>query len=192
MIVWAGVLAAGRGSRLGGRPKALLSVGGRTFLEAVAACAREGGADAVAVVLGHHAELVEPLAARVCDKVVRNPAPERGMASSARVVAETLPLGAAMLLWPVDVPFVRPFTIERLIAAAAAAPDRVVVPVHGEPGHPPLLPPFAVDVLRTMPFDARLDRYIEERCGPLLSLGVDDPGVARDVDEVDDIERPSE
>jgi CTP:molybdopterin cytidylyltransferase MocA len=185
--VWAGVLAAGMGRRLGGRPKALLELGGRTFLETIARSAREGGAAGVAVVLGHLADEVRPLATVVCDGVALNPAPERGMGSSAGVLARALPPGAAMLLWPVDVPAVRPATVRALIERAAACPGRVVVPVHRGLGHPPLLPPVVVAALRDIRDTDRLDRFIEAAGGAPLELAVDDPAVERDVDRPEDL-----
>lgn len=190
VAVWAGVLAAGQGSRLGGRPKALLELGGRSFLEAVAGTAREGGAAGVAIVLGYHAAAVRPEATRLCDLVAVNPAPDRGMGSSARALAAALPPGVAMLLWPVDVPGVRVATVQALIARAAAAPGRVIVPVcDGGRGHPPLLPPAVVAALRDLPDDERLDLYIAAAGGAPLELDVDDPGVGRDVDRPEDLAR---
>jgi molybdenum cofactor cytidylyltransferase len=190
--VWAGVLAAGAGSRLGGRPKALLELhaagaGATTFLEAIARSARAGGAAGVAVVLGHHADAVRPLAARVCDLVVVNADPDRGMGSSARVVAAAMPPGAAMLLWPVDVPAVRPATVRALIAQATATPGRVIVPVARGPGHPPLLPPGVVEALALLPDEERLDRFVA--AAPAVRLAVDDPGVECDVDVAADLDR---
>lgn len=188
--VWAGVLAAGQGSRLGGRPKALLELGGRSFLEVIASTAREGGAAGVAIVLGHHAREVRPAARRFCDLVALNPAPDRGMGSSASVLAAALPPGAAMLLWPVDVPDPRAATVRALIERAATAPGRVIVPAHhGRRGHPPLLPPAVVAALRDLPDGARLDRFVEAAGGAPLELAVDDPGVARDVDRPEDLVR---
>ena len=189
MIVWAGVLAAGRGSRLGGRPKALLVVGRQTFLETIARTARDGGVVAVAVVLGAHGELVEPVARACCDAVVTNPAPERGMASSAQVVARALPPEASMLLWPVDTPLVTPATVQTLIEASRINADRVIIPVHGGRGHPPLLPPHVVEALRTMEHDARLDHTIESAGGPPVLVDVDDSGVTFDVDIEADLAR---
>jgi nicotine blue oxidoreductase len=188
--VWAGVLSAGQGSRLGGRPKALLELGGRAFLEVVAATAREGGAAGVAIVLGHHAAEVRPLASRCCDVVALNPDPDRGMGSSARALAAALPPDVAMLLWPVDVPGVRAATVRALVEAAATAPGRVIVPAcEGRRGHPPLLPPAVVAALREMPDGERLDRFIEATGGATLELDVDDPGVGRDVDHPSDLAR---
>jgi CTP:molybdopterin cytidylyltransferase MocA len=88
------ILAAGSGKRLGGAAKALLRIdrtptasevtsSDRTFLEAIVATAREVGCDEVVVVVGppygiEVAEHARALGARV----VTNPDPARGMASS--------------------------------------------------------------------------------------------------------------
>jgi len=112
--VWAGVLAAGAGRRLGGIPKALLRRRGLTFLETIASVARRGGASGVAVVLGHHAAIVGELASQVSDRLAYNPAPDRGMGSSARELSRVVPEGVALLLWPVDTPAITEETVRRL------------------------------------------------------------------------------
>lgn len=187
--VWAGILAAGAGRRLGGRPKALLRWRGRTFLERIAETARRGGAAGVAVVLGHHAEQIDELARAVCDVVVRNPDPDRGMGSSARELARAVPPGAALLIWPVDTPAVRADTVRALIETARARPGQVVTPTYDElDGHPPLLPPELVAALRGIGDGERLDRFIALRGGRPVEVNRDDPGVARDIDLPGDLD----
>ena len=191
VAVWAAVLAAGAGRRMGGRAKALLPLAGGTFLEAVVAAARGGGVDGVVVVVGHHAEQVEPLAREVADRVARNPAPDRGMGTSIREAARAVPDGAALLVWPVDVPAVRPATVAAVLAAAKRTPGRTVVPVHrgSSGGHPTLLPPRLLEKVRALDETERLDRLVEADDPPPLRLEVDDPGVSRDVDRVEDLVR---
>ncbi len=188
--VWAGVLAAGEGRRMGSQPKALLEIGARTFLETIATTARQGGAAGVAVVVGYHAAAVEPLARELCDVVVHNPTPERGMASSARALAAALPPDTAMLLWPVDMPAIGADTVRAVIAAAAASPGRCVTPTTGDdaPGHPPFLPPALVADIAALGDEQRLDHFIAARCGEPVAVHVDDPGILRDVDSPPDLE----
>jgi nicotine blue oxidoreductase len=187
--VWAGVLAAGAGRRLGGRPKATLDFRGTTFLETIVRTARRAGVAGVAVVLGHHARDVRGLAASLCDRVADNPDPDRGMGSSARVLAGVVPDGAALLLWPVDMPAVRTETIAALIEVGRLRPDNLVVPTTGgRAGHPPLLPPRLVDALRRLGDDERLDVFVARLGGAPCTVLVDDPGVVRDVDHTDDLD----
>jgi molybdenum cofactor cytidylyltransferase len=173
---------------MGGRAKALLAVEGRTFLETIVDTARRGGVDGVAVVVGHHAEEVEPEARRLADLVFTNRDPDRGMGSSAREAARALPEGAAMLLWPVDMPMARRETVSALLTAAADTPDRVVSPVRGvgEGGHPVVVPAAVVDAIRAMPADARVDRLLAAHGTPRL-VEVDDPGIYRDFDAPSDL-----
>lgn len=189
MNVWVGVLAAGEGRRMGSRPKALLEWRGKTFLSNIAESAREAGVQGIAAVLGYHARRVEPLASKVCDVVVLNPDAERGMGSSARALAAGLPDGASMLLWPVDIPHIRPQTVREIIAAAAEAPDRLIIPVYNKRGHPPLLPPRVVESLRALPDDNRLDLFLKETAGSPLLLSVNDPAVEQDVDSPSDLKQ---
>src|SRR5262245_58361140 len=77
------ILAAGAGTRLGGVAKALLAIGGRTFLARIVAAAREVGTeDIVVVVASPHGDAVAAAARELGARVVVNPLPERGMASS--------------------------------------------------------------------------------------------------------------
>jgi CTP:molybdopterin cytidylyltransferase MocA len=135
------ILAAGAGTRMGGVAKALLRRGDRSFLATIAATAREVGlVDAVVVVGPPYRDAVAAEAAAVGLRVVDNPRPERGMASS-------IALGFAALvdsdvdaawLWPVDHPDVAAASLRALVAALA---DREVArPVVGDRGgHPPLV-----------------------------------------------------
>jgi molybdenum cofactor cytidylyltransferase len=128
------ILAAGRGERLGGVAKALLPLGGTTYLGAIVATARAAGAEAPVVVVAapFGAEVAE--AARALGaEVVENPAPERGMGSSVGVGFGALAHGTRALLWPVDHPRV---TLDSVRALLAVDADVVVPRVGGRGGHP--------------------------------------------------------
>jgi molybdenum cofactor cytidylyltransferase len=72
--VGAVLLAAGAGSRLGGRPKALLELGGVPLILRQLIALSGAGVDEVAVVLGHHADAVEAAVRHFPITLVRNPA----------------------------------------------------------------------------------------------------------------------
>ena len=86
------ILAAGRASRMGGRPKVLLSWEGRTLVtRAVETAGSLQASGPVIVVIGHEAERVKAELDRAGAAggfprilVVRNPCPEEGMGSSLR------------------------------------------------------------------------------------------------------------
>ena len=116
-------------------------------LEGLARLFRQSGIEHIAVVTGWHAESIEPAARALGLAVVRNPRPEDGMFSSVFTGLSALAGGDAalaetpVLVQPVDVPLVRPMTIQALLEAHAADPESVLVPTFaGQEGHPPLLP----------------------------------------------------
>ena len=153
------ILAAGRAERMG-RVKALLPLplpGGGAACSALAAVARlyrACGLEDILVVSGFYAAAVEAEAGVLGLAAARNPAPEEGMFSSVRTGLAALARrhpGRPVFVHPVDVPLVRPLTVQALLAAAreAAATDAatsppVFVPVFaGREGHPPLIPAAA-------------------------------------------------
>ena len=132
------VLAAGAGRRIGG-PKALLPIGGTTFLARVARALDRPGVAAVVAVIGHGARRVvaDPGLPREVALVV-NPRPDDGMLGSVILGIDAAEArGAeAVLLHPVDHPFVSPATTD-LVLAALAAGARIAVPSYaGRRGHP--------------------------------------------------------
>ncbi len=105
------------------------------------------GIEHISVVTGWHAAHIEPAAQALGLAVARNPRPEDGMFSSVCAGLSALAGGdpalaeTPVLVQPVDVPLVRPMTIQALLEAHAADPENVLVPTFaGQEGHPPLLP----------------------------------------------------
>ncbi|MCU0813651.1 MAG: nucleotidyltransferase family protein [Burkholderiaceae bacterium] len=140
LVVGAVVLAAGAGSRLGGRPKCLLELGGVPLIRRTLIALSGAGIDEVVVVLGHHADLIEPVVAPFPVTLVRNPDPDAGQVSSQRIG-----LGAlagkldSVLVALADQPLVNAQDITALIGAYKKRSEgtSVVFPqVNGEPGNP--------------------------------------------------------
>ena len=90
MTVGAVLLAAGAGARLGGRPKALLELGGVPLILRQLIALSGAGVDEVVVVLGHHADAVEAAVRAFPITLVHNPAPDDGQASSVRIGLQAL------------------------------------------------------------------------------------------------------
>ena len=153
------ILAAGQSSRMG-KVKALLPLPGGAgrecpALEGLARLFHTVGIEHISVVTGWHADSVEQAAQRIGLAVVRNPRPEDGMFSSVCVGLQALADGnsalpqAPVLVLPVDVPLVRPMTVQALLEAHDVDPESVLVPVFADAeGHPPLLPASHLDHIR--------------------------------------------
>ena len=140
LVVGAVLLAAGEGARMGGRPKSLLELGGVPLIRRQLIALSGAGIDEVVVVLGHHAELIEPMVQDFPVTLVRNPRPDDGQVSSLRIgLAALAGKLDAVLVALADQPLINAQDITSLIAAYKKRPEgtSVVVPtVAGEPGNP--------------------------------------------------------
>lgn len=145
--VGAVLLAAGTGERLGGRPKALLELGGVPLVMRQLIALSGAGVDEVAVVLGHHGDAIEAAVRPFPITLVRNPDPGAGQASSLRVGLQALsPRLDAVIVALADQPLIDAPDIVALIGAFKKRGDAaMVVPrVRGEdgslsPGNPVML-----------------------------------------------------
>ncbi|MBP9088923.1 MAG: NTP transferase domain-containing protein, partial [Kofleriaceae bacterium] len=117
------IVAAGQGARLGGVAKALLPLGAETFLQAILRTAQAAGVTSAVVVVAEPFAAEVAAHARACGAtVVRNPAPQRGMASSIALGFAALSHSPATMtgawLWPVDHAWVSAATLHNVRAAA--------------------------------------------------------------------------
>ena len=148
VVIGAVLLAAGSGSRLGHKPKSLLELGGVPLIRRQLIALSGAGVDEVVVVLGHHADLIEPAVQHFPVTVVRNLAPDDGQVSSQRLglAALTGKLDAVIVALA-DQPLINAQDITALIAAFKQRPEgaSVVFPrVAGERGNPVM---FSAEVM---------------------------------------------
>ena len=140
VVVGAVLLAAGRGERMGHRPKSLLELGGVPLIRRQLIALSGAGVDELVVVLGHYHEQIEPLVQDFPVTIVRNETPEAGQVSSLRLGLAAL--GAridAVVVALADQPLIGTQDIQELIGAFKKRPEGtdVVQPsVEGEPGNP--------------------------------------------------------
>lgn len=122
------LLAAGAGERLGGRPKALLELGGVPLIMRQLIALSGAGVDEVVVVLGHHAEAIEPAIIQLPITIVRNPSPDDGQVSSVRVGLRALsPKLDAVMVALADQPLINEQDITALIGAFKKRGDAAMV-----------------------------------------------------------------
>jgi len=184
------ILAAGRSSRMG-RPKPLLALDGEALVERAVRVLRAGGCSGVIAVVRGEDDAAARLAHAAGARVVVNGDAQAEQVDSLRLALRELPDDAtAAAVLPVDVPFVQPPTVARLVTAFRAGTALVVRPTyHGEPGHPTLFARalFADLAARELPHGART--VIEAHAADTLDIEVEDPGVTQDVDTPEDLAR---
>lgn len=190
MRIAAVVLAAGEGRRIGG-PKALLRVGGMSFLAAVARVLDRPSVAETLAVLGHEADRVRreaDLDPRV--RVVVNPRYREGMLGSILVGLDAAEAGGAeaILIHPVDHPLVAPETVDRVLAALLEGAVAAVPSHAGRRGHPGGFGRKAWEALRSAP-PARGARVVLADHPEWVVHVAGDPGCVAGINTLGDYQR---
>lgn len=185
------ILAAGYSSRMG-EFKPLMRLGRRSVLGHCLRLFADAGVMRTVVVTGHHHWEVEAEVRRLGGQSVHNPDFARGMYSSVRTGVEAMEAMEGIdgfFLLPVDIPLVRPATLESLIAAFD--PSGVVYPCrHGLRGHPPLIAAALINSICEYDGEGGLRSLLERYPGK--DLEVWDDGVLMDADTLKDFSRLQE
>jgi CTP:molybdopterin cytidylyltransferase MocA len=180
------VLAAGKSTRMG-RTKALLPLGGETFVSRIVRTFRSAGVEEVVVVVGHDAERVSDVLSRMdaAPRVIVNPDYESGQLSSilAGLRAVDRPGVHAMLLTLVDVPLVAADTVRAVLSRYRTSSAPVVRPVNGNRhGHPVLLDRRLFGLLRGAAPAAGAKPIVRAHASALGDVEVYDEGAFTDID----------
>ncbi len=189
--VGAVVLAAGRGTRMGGPNKLLAEVSGKPLVRHAAEAALGSRARPVVVVTGHQQEEVEPALAGLDVRLVHNPDFAEGLSTSLKAGLAALPQeadGALVLLG--DMPRVTSGLIDRLIGAFdPAAGGLAVVPVRdGHRGNPVLFSRVFFPELQTVTGDVGARGLLGSHGEGVVEVPVDDDAAFLDVDTPEALE----
>ena len=135
------LLAAGRGRRIGSRPKSLLRVDGDLLIHRQIRALRGLGVAPIIVVLGHHAEAIsEALADEQGVISVCQPLEEHSQSSSLRLGLGALPeTTGAVLVSPLDMPLLDEAAYKALLDAWSCRESSTTIlgpVVGGQPGNP--------------------------------------------------------
>ena len=195
LVVGAVLLAAGAGSRLGGRPKSLLELGGVPLIRRQLIALSGAGVDEVVVVLGHHAESIEVAVQHFPVTLARNPAPDEGQASSVRLGLQALTGKLdAVIVALADQPMINAQDITDLISAfkQRGAASMVVPRVAGEPGNPVIFEAALRDEWLAGDADAACRRWREANPERVHWFDTDNQRYRVDIDTPEDLLRFSE
>mgnify|MGYP001164765325 CR=1 FL=1 len=197
MTVGAVLLAAGASARLGGRPKALLELGGVPLVMRQLIALSGAGVDEVAVVLGHHGDAVEAAVRSLPITLVRNPSPDDGQVSSVRLgLAALSPSLDAVIVALADQPLIDAQDIVALIGAyrkrgeASMVVPRVKRP-GGEtvPGNPVMFDAALREEWLAGGADLACRKWRERNPGRVHWLDTENPRYSVDIDTPEDLER---
>jgi molybdenum cofactor cytidylyltransferase len=184
------VLAAGSSSRMG-RTKQLLPFRGQTILECVVDTALSSALHRTLVVLGYQADTLAPLLSTRAVTVINNPAYAQGQGSSVKAGLQSLTEDddAALFLLG-DQPLVSADIIDQLLAAYAATPSPVVMPVFkGRRGNPVLFSRETFPRMAELDAECGARPLIEEYAERVLKVPVLDPHIHFDIDTKEDYQR---
>ncbi len=195
------ILAAGEGSRMGGLPKCLIRVEGRTLLHRLTGAFAAMDAARIVVVTGYHAQPIEAelavLAAQhVSDvQVVRNPDPAAGQQSSVRIGLQALGEGLDLILIALaDQPGVGSEELSELIAAYRHRPQgtQIVVPVvDGQRGNPVAVSGKLIAGLLSGEWKDGLRGYIDAHPDIVHRMMTGNPNFTLDLDTREDVDQLS-
>lgn len=200
MTVGAVVLAAGAGSRMGGRPKALLELGGVPLVMRQLIALSGAGVDEVVVVLGHHADAVEAAVRTLPISLARNPSPDDGQASSVLCGLKALsPSLDAVIVALADQPLIGAQDISDLIGrfkqrgdAAMVVPRVTDADGRGQPGNPIIFDAALRDEWLSGAADGACRRWRERNSQRIGWFDTDNHRYRVDLDTLEDLVRFTE
>ena len=185
------ILAAGESSRMG-QDKALLTYGGRTFLETIISILREADVSRVAVVLGHHAEEIQRGITLEDVEVVINPEYHRGQTSSLQAGLRALESAdlEADVLCLVDHPLISADTVRALVASFRRSGAPVVIPTfQNQRGHPVLIGRALFSEVSSLDPGEGANTVIGRHREATQFVAVSDPGILLDIDDAETYRR---
>ncbi|MGV0963334.1 MAG: nucleotidyltransferase family protein [Polynucleobacter sp.] len=191
------LLAAGEGSRLGTHPKALLRKDGQTLLRLFSSAIQGFTPTEYVVVTGFHARAMELEVENINSslahpiKVIQNPYPERGQASSVRLGLESLKGEFDVLLVALsDQPEIGVGEVQELLDAflRRESGEEIILPmVEGRRGNPVLFSRKAIaEILATPHVVCR--EYMDAHPDKVRAMLTSNQAFVMDVDTPEDIQ----
>jgi molybdenum cofactor cytidylyltransferase len=179
-MIGAVLLTAGKSERMGGSPKALLDLRGKTFLEHVLSAIQNSGIENIVVVAGHHRSDIA--AAFPSLPLVFNANYEQGMGTSIQAGIRALPSGLSGAgIFLVDQPLIDPDTISSL--ASHVRRGHIVLPIYRErPGHPVFFASDLFPEILSLRPDEGLHVVVRRDRSRVVAVPVKNGGILEDID----------
>ena len=190
------LLAAGEGSRLGGFPKALLKKDGQTLLHSFCLSMKALCPIEIVIVTGFHAQEIESELASIDTsqlpiRMIRNPHPEAGQASSVRLGLEALKSDYdALIVALCDQPDIGVLEIEALLEQFTRRDTHheIILPmVNGDRGNPVVFSKKVINSILAIP-KMVCRPYMDQYPKLVLIMNTDKQAYVLDVDTELDIQ----
>ena len=182
------VLSAGESSRMG-NPKALLPIGGVSFIEEIVRALKGTKIDRIIVVLGHHAEEIRKRIAHLPVTFVVNRDYAKGQLSSLIVAIRSLAAEKTtekidgVLVHLVDHPFISPALVDHMIDRFYETKKLIVIPRYGgRRGHPVIFSSRLFPELLSAPLEKGAKIVVHAHRDETLEIETDFAGVTIDID----------
>jgi CTP:molybdopterin cytidylyltransferase MocA len=183
MLVTAIILAAGKGSRIG-CPKWQLKHGNETFLSSIINKLICANIQSIVCVI--NANSIPPTNGHITFTI--NPHPEHEMISSIYYGIQTYKNSDGYLIMPVDYPYIKATTINKLCAAFAQHHTKVIKPtLQNKSGHPIIIPHKLAQLIPNSDIQGGLRQFLLAHNASFLNISVQDSGILKNINLAADL-----
>ena len=183
------ILAAGDSTRMG-YPKALLPIGGETFLNRILRILQNAGLGIPRIILGRAAEMIRPTVGIPSAAIRINPDPDRGQLSSIQLGLLSLDSSAqAAMIWPVDQPAISGDLVRSLAEQFLQSESLIAYPKRGDKrGHPAIFHRDLFQEFMSAPLEEGPKDILVRHREQTLVLPTEELAAVHDIDTPSDYE----
>ncbi len=175
-----------------GKPKALLQIGRKTFLQHIIDTVESAGVTNNVVVLGSEPKEIQDSLTSFNGKIVVNAAWEQGQLSSIITGVEVLSLNDCdgVLILPVDHPLISSALIRALMKAFEESGKKIIIPVYeARRGHPLIISSELFPEIKNASPAVGLREVIRSHAIDIGVVPTAEEGILLNIDTPDDYER---
>ncbi len=192
-----GIILAGGSSQRMGTPKALLKIGGKTFLQHIVEVLHSARIIDVVIVLGAEAKEIQKTLTWFEGKVVINDNWQKGQLTSTIAGLNNLDMAKTdpeeihgAMICPVDHPLLTQSLLVNLLQGYWLSKKRIIIPTYqGQRGHPVIFDRTLFNEIRNAPLDIGARAVVRSHEQDIQEVDVKDEGIFINVDSPDDYKK---
>ena len=191
MSISAIILSAGSSRRMG-KPKALLQIGKKTFLQHVIDTVTLAGLTNTIVVLGCEPVEIQETLTSFNGKIIINAAWERGQLSSIIAAVNVLKQNECegVLIFPVDHPLISTSLIQKLLTSFHESKKKIVIPTLNERrGHPVMISSVLFEEIKNASLDVGLREVIRSHETDIELVPTEEEGILINIDTPEEYQK---